>query len=231
MGPIKNLKEKRKMKRLEEMSRDELINMTDDVRSALADLECAFEGIPLLPPRPEKQDFAYPERDVAIYTVDNYNFTDQAEALAYCEYVNSLRSAVFIDYEYGDGLGSAFKYAKKERDSKTEIRKEMVFGLETYAELKTELKKTKALEDVYKEQMSAYKDARNERSGVYEKIDKAVRDAWNEKRREDMLVGAYEKYIELTGDSDIAIRLLEDAYEITEEEKQTIVGVEMETSA
>ena len=219
------------MKRLEEMTRDELINMTDDVRNALADLECAFEGIPLLPPMPLKQDFMYPERDVAIYTIDNYNFTDQAEALAYCEYVNSLRSVIFVDYEYGDGLGSAFKYVKKERDNKTEIRKEMVFGLETYAELKAELKRTKALEDVYKEQMSAYKDARNERSGVYEKIDNAVRAAWDEKRREEMLVGAYEKYVELTGDSDIAIRLLEDAYAITEVEKETVVSVEKEKSA
>jgi hypothetical protein len=210
------------MKRLEELSRDELISMTDDMRDDLADLECAYEGIPLLPAKPVKQEFAYPQRDVALYVVDEYSFADQSEALAYCEYVNGLKSAVRIDYEYGDGLGSDFKYVKKERDSKTEIKKEMVYSLDAYAELKSELKNTKAMQDTYNQEAQAYKLALSERSAVYEKIDKAVRVAWDKKRREDTLACAYEKYIKLTCDGDIAMRLLEDAYEISDEEKQSI---------
>ena len=214
------------MKRLDEMSRDELISMTDDIRNDLADLECAYEGIPLLPVKPVKQEFVYPQRDVAVYIVDEYSFTDQSEALAYCEYVNGLKSAVRIDYEYGDGLRSDFKYVKKGRDNRTEIKKEMVFSLDAYAELKSELKNTKAMQDTYNQEAQAYKSALSERSAVYEKIDKAIRVAWDEKRREDALMDAYKKYIKLTGDGDIAIRLLEDAYEITDEEKHVIVTAE-----
>jgi len=212
------------MKRLTEMSRDELLDMTDQQREELADLECAYEGIPLLPERPQEAEINYPERDVTIYAVDGHNFTDDEEAIGYCTFVNNLTSLVKIDYDWGLGSGD-FKYVSRQEPPKRELEKKSVYSNDAYAELKAELKRTKTQEEVYKTKVSEYKDALGKRTKVYDKIDSAVHDAWEEKRREDMLVRAYQKYLTLTEDKDIAIKLLRDAYDITEAEEAAILGL------
>lgn len=209
------------MKRLAEMSRGELLDMKDQQREELADLECAYEGISLLPEKPQEVEINYPERDTTIFVVDNHNFTDEEEALGYCTFMNNLTSLVRVDYDWGLGSGD-FKYVSRQEPPKRELEKKSVYSNDAYAELKAELKRTKAQEEVYGCQVREYKDALEKRTKIYNKIDSATHDAWEEKRREDRLIQAYQKYLSLTDDKDIAIKLLKDAYDVTEEEEAKI---------
>jgi hypothetical protein len=202
------------MKRLAEMNRNELLDMTDQQREELTDLECAYEGIPLLPEKPKEVEINYPERDVTIFVVDGHNFTDEDEALEYCTFVNNLTSLVKVDYDWGLGSGD-FKYVGRQESPKRELEKRDVYSHDAYLELKAELKRTKTQEEVYNTKVHEYKDALEKRTKVYDKIDSAVHDVWEEKHREEGLVKAYQKYLSLTEDEDIAIKLLKDAYDIT----------------
>ena len=211
------------MKRLEDWSRDELLKITDEQRLELADLECAYEGIPLLPPRPEKPEIKYPEKDVTIYTVGDFNFTDEAEAQSYINFVNGMMSLVSLDYDYNVGSYDS-KYVK-ERTAKTTIEKKSAYSEETYRELKSEIVRAKSAEGAYNEQASAYKKARDERNSIYKNIDDAISNAWELKRREDTLIRAFDKYSSLTNNGTIAMKLLKDAYDITDEEEAAVRSI------
>lgn len=210
------------MKRLEDMSRDELLNLTDEQRSELADLECAYEGIPLLPPRPEKPEIKYPDKDVEVFSVDGHDFTDHTEAQAYVDFVNGLKSQVILDYDWNTG-SSEFKYVKSECSKVLNYEKKRVYSAEAFANLKSEITMVKAKEQAYKEQLSEFKSARDERAAIYKKIDEEIGAAWDAKRREDQLFGAYNKYLSLTGDGGIALKLLKDAYKVTDEEEAAVI--------
>jgi hypothetical protein len=211
------------MKRLEDWSRNELLNMTDEQRAELADLECAYEGIPLLPLRPVKPEVKYPEKDVEIYHVDNFDFTSLDEAQAYVAFVSGLTSIVTLDYDYNTGSYDS-KYIKKERLPKFDIEKKSAYCAETYAELRSEIVRAKAIETTYSEQASKYKKSRDERNSIYERIDSAVSEAWELKQREDTLTAAFGKYVTLAGDREIALKLLQDAYKVTPEEQGAVLA-------
>lgn len=204
------------MKRLDDMSREDLLTMTDEMRSELADLESAYEGIPLLPPRPEKPEIKYPSRDVEIYTVDNHDFSDLAEAQWYVELVSGLKSLVQLDREYGVGDYDC-KFVKREKTSELKLETKKVYSLEAFNELKSEIVRTRAKEEAYNEQNQQYKNALSERTAIYKKIDDAISAAWESKRIEDALIAAFNKYVSLTGDSDISLKLLKDAYKLKDD--------------
>lgn len=217
------------MKRLNEMTREELLSMTEEKRHELADLESAYEGIPLLPNKPQKPEVTYPERNVTIYSVDNHDFTDLEEAQRYCEFCNNLNSEISLEYDW-KSLGSEFQYVGKEKLSKLSLEQKKVYSLDTYQELEAEIKRTQALEKQYNSQLSHYKSALSERTEIYKNIDSAVTKAWDEKHRENMLVNAYKKYKSLTGDGAVALKLLKDAYEVSEAEEKAVLAQDKPTS-
>ena len=69
------------MKRLEEMSNEELRALSETEVETLIDLECAYEGAPLSVDAPLYQTVPdVPEADVIYYTCCGIDLADKAEA-------------------------------------------------------------------------------------------------------------------------------------------------------
>ena len=87
------------MLRFTEMTDAELLALTETELEELIDLECAYEGIPLLPPKPEEPiKPANLRPDTSVFHFDDIYITDPEEARRAEELLRSFTSIVKLEW-------------------------------------------------------------------------------------------------------------------------------------
>ncbi len=194
-------KRRENMKRLKELSREELVNLTEEEVNELIDLECMYEGKPLIVEKPKYLDIPeLPEKDIAYYEVAGYVFTDKEDAIAIKEFIENSNSRVKLDYS---GSNYDNKYVKKINDSDYEkpvtIKSGVAYSVEQYKKILDILNKIKEVKEINNDRKSEYDEIISQRSDVVNACYSAIGKASAELYEINLAINAFEKYLKLSG--------------------------------
>jgi len=167
------------MKRLEEYTNDELMKLTDKEIETLIDLECAHEGVPLLPedvpvkPAKPSEDL---EPDVTYYEFSTSpEFMTQADAVAAAELIKQFDSP---DTEWTYGRGKSFDMFKGvKKRTQVDIVSKKAFTAAHHAKIADAKSKYEMELDAYDKAQREYdsiaKNRRQTSQSVYDRLSEA----------------------------------------------------------
>jgi hypothetical protein len=191
------------MKRLEDHTDEELVSLSQQQIQDLIDLECAHEGIPLLPEMPKKPEIKKPEPDLTLYEVPDACFQNQEDANRVIDLMNSL-PRMHQEY-YGKG------YVKSKELETIRMKKE--FSEEARIRTKAQTASANEAENRYEKEKKTYDDIANQRKDVIDKVTEAVNEAFYEFRKISQYKKQYTRYLQLSeGEKDIALNFMRAAH-------------------
>lgn len=192
------------MRKITELTRDEIIALTDQDLQRMMDYECAENGIALLP-LPEKPVIEKHEEDQKYYEIGDMCFLTLADAERVMEAINGVQ--VFKDsYDYS--IGYDHKYLEPQ-DGKFEIIPKMCFSRDVFDSIRVKLSKQKELSTQYEKDLANYQKAQKQRESVCGYILDAYYKAHDEVSEEKRLREKFEQYLGLAnGDRSTAMRFL-----------------------
>lgn len=207
------------MRRLEDFTNDELVQLDDAGFDALVEIECAHEGIPMLPDHPgeapTKADDLEPT--VTLHEVAGYSFLTHEDAIEVAELIGTKETAT-------TGYVSGPSYTQKIR--KTEKRVPDVTTSKAYSE--EQANRIAARLERYESKSREWEAAHNEYEGIARKREKvrtrvheAVRAAREYEERILRTRATFDRYLALAdNDAHIAWRFFKQAYSsMAEDEK------------
>lgn len=188
------------MKRLEEMNRDELLQLTDDTMAILIDLECAYKGAPLSVAAPLYSEVPeIPEPDVLYYEVAGMKFKDKTEANALAEFINGLGSQMDTSYDYSIPGYGRYNYVSEKRPDPVYVDAARTYSLNTYSELKEIIRQRATAEEENKKIRAEFEGQQKSRADVIKEIREAIRRAQVEAYEIQEKAKLYNRYLFLAG--------------------------------
>lgn len=151
------------MKRFAELTDAEVIEITNNQERVeqLIDLECAWQGIPLLPPHPGKEpELEELANDFPYYKVGNLCFADRKEAEEIFAAVQNMR---LVDSDYSTHVVTDLKpddYNYPELEARAGVSKENYNAYHERTQLDRERK------TAWQEQMNTYNKIDKQRSAI-----------------------------------------------------------------
>jgi len=204
------------MKRLNEYTQVELANLSDQDTQNIIDIECAFEGVRLLPPRPTEYVSKVFEPDAAVYEVGGFRFENQDDALKITEMLKTMK---LISYTYDYNVGYDYNYIENKVIDVPNISTKKVFSKEKYLEMKADMLNVKKEKDNYSSQMSLYNEIVKERKSVVDSVYEAINDAVDKETEKKRIIDQYNRYLTLAdNNATTAKTFLADALHLTIEE-------------
>ena len=195
------------MKRLEEYTNEELATLTDEQEKDLIDLECAHEGIRLLPELSPKPKFEKPGPDMTAYHIEDIYLLDMDEANDVLAYINSKKSIVTRNYHCYE------EYKIRPATAPLTMSTVTGFSDEHHAKVKYERERIKNLEDSWDEEKSKYDEILKSRQDVSKKVQDACQSARTEKSQINALLNEYRRYLKLAmNEKEIAQNFLREAH-------------------
>ncbi|MBU3193494.1 L-rhamnose mutarotase [Clostridium algidicarnis] len=198
------------MKRYNDLSQVELTKLSTEEIQRFIDLECALNGIPLLPSEPVKPEIKKIDADMEGYEVAGFYFKDKSQALDLLDKVTSLD---IYSKSYGSETlerieSSSYGFPK------IEIQK--YFSNEYYLLTKSEKERYENLKKNYKKEKQSYDEAYEEYKKCHDEVWNAVYEAVEETNARDRFKGQFERYLELSSnDKVVAMNFLKNAYDIS----------------
>jgi len=191
------------MKRLEGYTNEELRILTQAQIETLVDLECAHEGIPLLPEVPVKKEVNKPQPDLTLYLVPSVYFKNKEGANQIIELMNSMPRMGDKYYNYG--------YVNiEECVTLSEVK---VFSEDAKLRTKSQTEAAKEIENQYESAKKEYDKIAEQRSDIINRINGAVGDAFDEYRKMEKYKKQYARYLQLAeGEKDIALNFMKAAH-------------------
>lgn len=205
------------MKRFDKFTDEELLALEHEQIVRLIDLECAFDGVPLLPEEPPAEiAVEKPNPDQIVFEVGPWNFLDQMDADTILLAFNETTSRVDIEYASGG------EYSDKVAKAADPIRS-----------VTSSLAYSQAHWDKYREALQSkgdilgrYKRERDEYDKIVECRQKVSVKIWNEIENARMMAATvkrlraeYVKYLELADkDGAIADKFFMNAYRHQEDD-------------
>lgn len=204
------------MKRLEEFTSEELLNLKDEEINDLIDLECAYAGVRLLPPCPTAINISQIEPDTTVYETGYFTIGNKEDADKLLEL---LKTIDLVELIYDSQAGYDKKYIKKRNADNIRMENKKVFSVERFNLLKDELIKAAQDKAQYDKEKSLYNEILKERqdvsSLVYDTLNKIQQDEFKKQR----IISQYNRYLTLSnGDTEVAKKFLSDVLHITPEE-------------
>ena len=198
------------MKRYDEMTNEELYDLSEEQISILIDYECALEGIPLLPEKPIVPEVKNFEPDTEIYEVKGMLFTNREEALSV---LSLLLTSNMVDYSYSNNSKRIIPLIDYK---KPELKMEKYFSTEMYALIQEEKDSYDRILKQYQERQKNYDEAYKLRIDIVKNITEAISCAQEEQYKKQKYTGEYKRYLKLSDNNkDIALNFLRNAhYEI-----------------
>jgi hypothetical protein len=195
------------MKRFRDLSKEELVTLTDEQIQNFIDIEIAYEGImPVLEP----QYLAVPAIDikptVAVYECHSQLFKNKEDAIKFSE-MEKLESS----YEYS--IGSDYKYCSQKSDYGNDIKTKYFYKKEELEKVQTTLQDISRIQNRNNEQEKEYKNFIKETSKVRQSIYETINEAQDEIAEIEKAKKIYEKHLSLAdGNKEIADKFFCDAY-------------------
>ena len=222
------------MKKFNELTTEELANLTDEEISKYDKIICAEEGIPFLD-EPEEPVINYDKEDLTVYTIkysDNMVFTDMAEAVQVMEAINKCSSIGSYKYNYG------CKYYEKgfrdydNTEAQASVQSSMMYS-EAVAKSNSTLKESRRNELNHYDDMKRLYDTSVQRrlvatSDFYNRLAAAQSAMADRKKLARLYVKEYLPLAE--GNETMAMNFLKKAYTVSEEDEQYINQYKNETA-
>lgn len=196
--------------RFDELTEPELLTLSDDSEAVQRwiDLECAYEGVPLLPPKPEAPIEPKMTPDQTVYEVHGIFFSKNEHAIRVANEINDSQR-VELQYVSGPRYDRLVKPAP-DRVAVTPIN---AFSPATWETVKDAANAYTTLKTKYDSAWLDYSTAERERKAIVERIKGAIEEAWGKERRREMMRRNLARYMELAGGvRKTAIRFLKAAY-------------------
>jgi len=197
------------IKRLEDYTDAELVNLTEEQVIDLIDLECGYEGVkllPTLPDRPVKNNLAedWEVWDVPAMTLGDKN--DAAEIIAFA----LGKSHVITHYVPGPGYK---RYGEIDPNHEIGITPRKLFSRDHYKTIDVQLQQYESTKKNYDDAKKEYDEIAKARSSIIDSINNAISEARSTAQRLSRLEQASLRYLTLAhGDKEIAKRFMLDAY-------------------
>lgn len=203
------------IKRIDEYASDELLVLDNQQIASVIDLECAFEGVPLLPPCPSEPEEPKFEPDATIYEVAGYKVKTPEEAslimetLTKCQLWDTNSKGSYPNYI--NVLSPLSDY------NKPKIETKQVYTPETYDVIRTDHEAYSAAKTRYDEAKKLYDNAYKEREDIAKDVWARVNEAHDEAGHVQFLKNEFNRYLELAqNNKQIAMNFLKKAHEVPE---------------
>lgn len=203
------------MKRINELTESELLELTDEQISNMVDYECAVEGVPMLPPHPGPAPFVEKcKPDIDIYTVGGVYCATAEDAARILDAIANA-TTIFKTDGYSDDKRYIAIPPGDYYYPKVEIEKGI--SATAYAAWKDQNAGLKELIGAYKEQRSTYDDAYKSREEIVQRVNNFISDARRNSYTRDCLRADFARYMELAeGNRRIALNFLEKVKDLSD---------------
>lgn len=225
------------MKDFKELTNQEVYDLTSEEIEIYKKLVLAENGVKF-PVEPIKPELEEEKGDITVYTIDGLSekwnglcFESMGDAVSFADFVRNAKGIGFksnnskIDYNtffFEHGLPKDWKG----KDLTLLVGAETIFSKEKFNEVANNVKAYKKAMEKYKSDREAY-DKTCERAKVLtsfidERVFEVREDIDNKKKLTRLFVNDYLPLAE--GDNDIAIKFLDKAYNITDDDKEYILN-------
>lgn len=221
------------MKKINEMTEQEILALSEQDIQNMIKFRMMEEGIKIIdkPKKPELFEIEPADKKVYIIPILNdYAFTDFAEAQKVSEALQNAKSFKKIEYDWNK-LGSDYRYLeKKDRYSYSYpndfgVNEIYVYSNELYANIVDFAAQNKVMTKQVEADMKAYNDAYAAASEITLEIRDKVSEVREKVARLERLTQKFaDDYYPLSDNNeDMAIKFMEKAYSLTEDEKKYIL--------
>jgi hypothetical protein len=213
-----------------EMTEQEILALTTADLDRLVQLRMAEEGIKLLQAPTEPTYADVPAPDVTVYDVGCLDSVvdDRETALTIAEVIGQgkthLRSLSYgRDYKtqyLGSGAESAAYQAG-------EFKAKKVYSWSLWQSVSKTIEDNAKLKETYEKGLKEYRDATNEAAWVREEIYGRFDDVCAKYAKLERLRDTFAEYLKLAdGDQETALKFMDKAYSLTEDEKEYVLSGE-----
>lgn len=203
------------MTRFEDLSNEEILALEEREIERYIDLECAVEGVGLMPKPPVKPTKAETTKDLTLFYVGGLYLKDADEARELQGVLNELSiwDTKYVGGQYYDKIG----YKKKEKFT---VSEDLYYSQEQYDKCEGDIDQYNKEVEEYNKLDREYRDLQSKRRDIakeiYNKVE-ALRQKETEKIR---MLEKFNYYLELAeNDPKIAYKFLASAYPGVEEYK------------
>lgn len=205
------------MKKITEMTRQEILALTDEQIIALMDYECAEQGIPLLP-EPTAPTIDTPKPDIVYYQCHGVSFFKREDAEALSEF---LLSKSVAKEQWDTSWKNRFMVAEEKDEFVVNALKG--WSQSGIAEARVKLTAAQTTEEKYAADKKKYDEARDRRDEACRYILRARENAYSDQYREDHLRQMFDQYVKLAnGDKWVAMRFLEKVEDVPKELREEL---------
>jgi hypothetical protein len=200
------------MKRLMDYTDDEILALTEDTESLnrLFDIECAHQGIPLLPqeagPKPEVETF---EHDAMVFEIGSIGFDCIEDAN---EVLNLIASKQLVTKSYQSGGGYAMEKVDPGAYNYPKVERQPCFSKKMYEETKERQKIASERKNEWMQRDQEYRKVQESRQEVYDSFWDRVSTIRQKRDNISRIVANFNRYLDLAdGNRKVAANFLLDA--------------------
>ena len=220
------------MKKINEMTEQEIFALSDEEVQKMIKLRMMEEGIKLMDKPKVPELFEIEPADIQYYSIpllDGFAFTDIEEATKIAEVLRNAKSLRKVDYDWNK-LGSDYKYLKKDNrytfrgNSDFDILSGWAYSNELYAKISDFAEQNKAIKEQAEKDQKEYEAQLSESDGLVQEIIGRVREVKNKYDRLETLSYKFaaDYYPLSDNDEDMAMKFMAKAYTLDEEEQEFI---------
>lgn len=220
------------MKRINEMTEQEIIALSDEDVQKMIKLRMMEEGIKLLDKPKVPELFEIEPADIQYFSIpllDGFAFTDIEEATKVAETLKNAKSLRKVDYDWNK-LGSEYKYLKKSErykfngNSDFDILSGWAYSNELYAKISSFAAQNKVMKEQAEKDLKEYEKQLSESAELIQEITEHVREVRNKYDRLETLSRKFatDYYPLSDNDEDMAMKFMAKAYTLNDEEQSFV---------
>ena len=208
------------MKRIDEMKKEEILALTEGEIASLIDLECAYEGIPLLPECPKKPELVKHEKDLTAYEVAGYYFLNPEEAGRVLEVLQS--TAAYVKDGWGEDAGLKRVSDADFYSPKVEAKK--FYSQTKLAEITKDLEENKRVLAAYEKEKERYDRILKDRTKVADRVTAVINEVVETEEDRQFYEAEFNRYLVLANNNkEVAMNFLLKTYCDVEHEFRDLI--------
>ena len=220
------------MKKINEMTEQEIIALSNEDVQKMIKLRMMEEGIKLLDKPKVPELFEIEPADIQYFSIpllEGFAFTNIEEATKVAETLKNAKSLRKVDYDWNK-LGSDYKYLKKSErykfngNSDFDIISGWAYSNELYAKISSFAVQNKVMKEQAEKDEKEYEKRLSESAELIQEITGRVREVRNKYDRLETLSRkfAVDYYPLSDNDEDMAMKFMAKAYNLNDEEQSFI---------